>query len=176
MSEVADITTIDWSFYPSECNVNDFTQSKKDALVSKFETQCKGSKTCQFSFNNSDLDESCTLPQANTSNWQYVLVAKCSSSSILFGENEVKVTKNVIAIVVVIFDLIITFYFWCSMLALNKIQLATEREINAGTVTPSDFTVVVTTEPHTEKLEDLPAVFYAWAENINSQETDELID
>lgn len=168
MSEVTDITAIDWNFYPAQCDVDRFSDDKSDAFYANFEEQCKGSKTCQFKFRQSDLDDDCTLPQATAANWQYVIVAKCSSSSILFGENEIKVTKNVIAMVVVIFDLVITFYFWCSMLALHKIQLATEREINAGTVTPSDFTVVVTAEPHTEKLEDLPAVFYAWAENINS--------
>ena len=53
-------------------------------------------------------------------------------------------TKNVVGIVVVVFDLFITFVFWCSMMALNKLQDTTEKEINAGTVNPDDYSVVVT--------------------------------
>ena len=121
-------------------------------------------------------DVSCTLPQATAANWQYLMIAKCSSSSILFGESEVKVTKNLIGLVVVGFDLLITFTFWCSMLALKELQNTTEREIHAGTVLPVDYTVVVTQRPHTESLLDLPGVYYAWAENINSQEPEELVD
>ena len=50
------------------------------------------------------------------------MVARCSSGTINFGENEVKVTKSLIGLVVVFFDLIIVFSFWCSMLALKKLQ------------------------------------------------------
>ena len=64
------------------------------------------------------------------------MVAKCSSGTINFGEREVKVTKNLIGIVVVFFDLIAVFSFWCSMLALRKLQDTTENEINAGIVNP----------------------------------------
>ena len=64
------------------------------------------------------------------------MVAKCSSGSINFGENEVKVTKSLIGLVVVIFDLIAVFSFWCSMLALKKLQNTTESEINKGMVNP----------------------------------------
>ena len=35
---------------------------------------------------------------------------------------------------------------------------------------------MVTQPPHIESLDDLPGVFYAWAENINSREADELVD
>ena len=46
-------------------------------------------------------------------------MADCESTSIKFGGNEVKVTKSLVGIVVVFFDLAITFFFWCSMIALN---------------------------------------------------------
>ena len=79
-------------------------------------------------------------------------------------------TKNLIGLVVVFLDLAIVFIFWCSMLGLKQLQITGEREINAGSVQPIDYTVVVTQEPHVESLEDLPGVYYAWVENINSQE------
>lgn len=45
-----------------------------------------------------------------------------------------KVTKSLIGFVVVIFDLLITFSFWCSMLAFKKLQLKVEGEIDGDTV------------------------------------------
>ena len=62
------------------------------------------------------------------------------------------------------------------MLALGKLQEVTEREINSGTVTPQDFCVVIEQDPHSESLEDLPAVYVAWAENILKNEPTELND
>ena len=56
------------------------------------------------------------------------------------------------------------------MLALKKLQTAQENEINGHSVAARDFTCVVTQEPHVEDLEDLPGVYYAWAENICSAE------
>ncbi len=35
-------------------------------------------------------------------------------------------------------------------------------------VTATDFTCVVSQEPHVEDIEDLPGIYYAWAENICS--------
>lgn len=62
------------------------------------------------------------------------MVAYCASSSIKFGDSEMKVTKSLIGFVVVIFDLLITFSFWCSMLAFKKLQLKVEGEIDGDTV------------------------------------------
>ncbi len=77
-------------------------------------------------------------------------------------------TKNLIGIIVVFGDLIMTFIFWCSMLSLKKLQVAQENEMEGLNVTAADFTCVVGQEPHVEDIEDLPGIYYAWAENICS--------
>ena len=100
------------------------------------------------------------------------MVAQCSSSSIRFGANEVKVTKNLIGLLVVSFDLSVIFIFWCSMLALTKMQEVTENEINAERVTPVDYTVVISQDAHSESVEDLPGVYFAWAEHILQTESE----
>ena len=64
------------------------------------------------------------------------MIVKCSSGSINFGAREIEVNKSLIGLVVVFFDLIIIFSFWCSMLALKKLQDTTENEISAGNVIP----------------------------------------
>ena len=85
-------------------------------------------------------------------------------------------TKALIGIIIVFFDLIITLIFWCSMLGLKRLQEVQEKEINGDTVVVTDFAVVVSQEPHTETLEDLQAVYYAWAENICSKEQEAFKD
>ena len=105
-----------------------------------------------------------------------MLLAQCSSSSITIGDTDWKLTKGFIGLVAVFADLLIVFIFWCSMLGLGQLQTTAETEINAGSVQPKDYTVVVTQEPHVESLEDLPGVYYAWVENINSQESLELVN
>ena len=62
------------------------------------------------------------------------MVAYCASKSIKFGSGEVDVTKDLIGIVVVMFDLLITFGFWCSMLAFKKVQDKIEQEIDGDGV------------------------------------------
>jgi len=49
------------------------------------------------------------------------MLAQCSSSSITLGETDIKVTKNLIGLIVVFLDLIIVFIFWCAMLGLKKL-------------------------------------------------------
>ena len=92
------------------------------------------------------------------------------------GGEDVKVSKTLIGVIVVFFDLIITFIFWCSLLGLKKLQEAQEKEMNGEAVSVSDFSVMVTVEPYTETLDDLTAVYYAWAENICSREALNFID
>lgn len=62
------------------------------------------------------------------------MLAQCSSSSITLGSADIKVTKNLIGLIVVFLDLIIVFIFWCSMLGLKKLQETAETEINLGSV------------------------------------------
>ena len=41
---------------------------------------------------------------------------------------------------------------------------------------PYDFTVQVYVKSHSENINDLPGVYYAWVENILSKESDDLIN
>ena len=104
------------------------------------------------------------------------MLAQCSATTIQMGGEDVKVSKTLIGVIVVFFDLIITFIFWCSLLGLKKLQEAQEKEMNGEAVSVSDFSVMVAQEPYTETLDDLTAVYYAWAENICSREALNLVD
>ena len=40
-------------------------------------------------------------------------------------------------------------------------------EINKNVISPSDFTVMVTQDAHTDHAEDLEGIYWAWAEHVN---------
>ena len=50
---------------------------------------------------------------------------------------------------------------------IGPIQEKIKKEVQSGLVTASDFTVMVTQDPHDDPIEDLQGVYWAWAENIN---------
>ena len=109
--------------------------------------------------------------------WEYMMVASCSDGSIRFGgENGSEVTKNTVGVVVVLFDLLATFFFWCSLLAMKKFQDVVQAEVNGDVVLPQDFTVQIYVNSHKENYKDMPGVYYAWVENILQKEGDKMIN
>ena len=159
------------NFYPPDCHLRRYEQAQKDLQLQQFEQVCKGRKRCVLDFKQDDLpQDSCFLSTAKATNWKYLVLAKCSATTINMGGEDVKVTKTLIGVMVVFFDLIITFMFWFSLLGLKKMQQAQEREINGDSVSISDYSVVVTIDPYVEGEQDLAAVYYAWAENVNTKE------
>ena len=95
-----------------------------------------------------------------------MMVASCSDGSIRLGEDGTEVTKNTVGVVVVLFDLLATFFFWCSLLAMKKFQDVVQAEVNGDVVLPQDFTVQIYVNSHKENYKDMPGVYYAWVENI----------
>ena len=91
-------------------------------MIDKFETQCKGKQDCEFTFEKADLPQdqcSSFFLQGKNDDWDYMLIASCSDGSIDYA-GSVVVTKGLIGVVVVMFDLVTTFFFWCSLLAMKK--------------------------------------------------------
>ena len=78
--------------------------------------------------------DQCIRAAAPYTYWKYLMVASCSDTSITYFSDDILVTKNRIGILVVFFDLLVTFWFWCSILALKKFQETTRAEIDANEV------------------------------------------
>ena len=103
---------------------------------------------------------------ATGSNWQYVLLATCTDESIKVLGKDLYLSKEEVAAIVVILDLVICFVFWFGLLAMNPLQEAIKTEASVTTITPEDFTVVIKQVPYLDKYEELRPVYWAWAENI----------
>ena len=48
--------------------------------------------------------------------------------------------------------------------------------IETGALTASDFTVMIKQMPYKDHLLQLPAIYWAWAENILEKESDQYFD
>jgi hypothetical protein len=105
---------------------------------------------------------------ATGANWQYALIALCKDELILIGDKPM--TKQEVAIITVVLDLVICFVFWLGLLAMTPLQEAVDAEINLVQVDPNDFTVVIKQVPYLDRYEELRPIYWAWAENILEQE------
>ena len=96
-----------------------------DEINDRFKKYCNGKASCTFRWKQSALPvDECVRGAVPSTYWKYLMVASCSDTSIeLF--DDIKVGKATVGVVVVLFDLLATFWFWCSMLALRKFHNVT---------------------------------------------------
>ena len=75
------------------------------------------------------------------------MTASCKSNTIDFGIDSDKkpypVSKEIVALVVVCGDLLISLWFWTSLLALQTYHKMVDNDVNKGTLAAKDFTVVM---------------------------------
>ena len=93
-------------------------------------------------------------------------------------EQGLRLSKGQVAIVVVILDLIITWFAYIALLALKPLQEVTEIDVNGDSLSASDFTVVLSLDwfLHEERAENLQPILWAWAENVLRQEKKDFVD
>ena len=75
-------------------------------------------------------------------------------------------SKQQVAVIVVILDLVICYFFWFSLLAMKPLEDAISTSISLNQLDPSDFTIVIKQEPYLDKYEELRPIYWAWCENI----------
>ena len=78
--------------------------------------------------------------------------------------------KEQVAVIVVILDLVICYFFWFGLLAMKPLEEAIKETIGKTQVDPDDFTVVLKQEPYLDKYEELRPIYWAWCENILEQD------
>jgi len=110
----------DFNFFPPDCSLWQMDDVSHDFFLEMFEEQCVGKTECEFQFEKKDLpqDACSNYWTSDIVDWEFMLVASCSDASIEYAGTTV--TKGLVGLVVVIFDLIVTFYFWCSLMAMKK--------------------------------------------------------
>ena len=94
------------------------------------------------------------------------MTASCIDDEVSMPSLGLTMTKENVSIIVVLFDLLISFYLWFALLFLRPLAKATEIDIVGDTLSADDFTVIVDQIPHKDKVEDLKAIYWAWAEQI----------
>ena len=110
-------------------------------------------------------------------NQLFFMRATCKSDDIdlnLFGLPSF--SKNQVAIIVVLFDLLICVVYFFSCIALKMYQMTTSYEINEALITANDFGVQVKNVPPHTSIRELKAVLWCWAEHVLDREGDDLIN
>ena len=100
------------------------------------------------------------------------MIIECDTDSVVVWDSGYAVNKGKLAIIVVGFDLFISFFLWCALVAGRPFQSATNEDVNGELVMPQDFTVVLEVPPYRDEIKDLKAVYWAWALNVLEEHDD----
>jgi hypothetical protein len=120
----------DFIYFPNECQESEFlseenenSQTTLSELQSLFISQCSGQKSCSFTIEDiEDLTQSgaCSPPWfrlVKELTATYVMTASCSDPYITFFDNEdLTMTNEAAAIIVVIIDLVVILSFWIALI------------------------------------------------------------
>jgi len=73
-------------------------------------------------------------------------------------------------------DLVLIYLIWFALIMVKPMEKQSSELIETGALTASDFTVMIKQMPYKDHLLQLPAVYWAWAENILEKESDQYFD
>ena len=98
--------------------------------------------------------------------------ALCKSDKVnVFLLNKIYLSKDQIALIVVLLDLGISFLMYLSFVYLRAMQKITAAEVDEAVVTAADFAVQIKTLPSNyANLKDLKAKLWYYAQNVVSKE------
>jgi hypothetical protein len=68
-------------------------------------------------------------------------------------------------------DLIIIVFFWLALICVKPFIDLTEDEVEHNNLNAPDFSVMVTNPDHNDRIEDVNAIHWQWAENILKKDT-----
>ena len=98
------------------------------------------------------------------------MTVSCIADTVSLEGFKYTMSKENVAIWIVLFDLVISFYIWFALLFLKPLSRATERDIKGDTIAPNEFTTVIAQIPHFDNVDDLKAIYWSWAEDILEKE------
>lgn len=81
----------------------------------------------------------------------------------ILGLEQVPLSKEYAALIVVLFDLILAFTFWIALLILAPFNTMTTREIDKKRLSPTDFTVQLHAVAASDEVDHLQVLYWAWA-------------
>ncbi|TNV86148.1 hypothetical protein FGO68_gene10021 [Halteria grandinella] len=117
-------------YSPPSCNIDKFTDAQQDSIDVAFADQCKGNTTCNFLFDNTILPQTNCLISQPQSSYIYFVQAACKADEIdLLLRNNIFLTKEKVALIIVLLDIAICYVLYFSFQLLRTMQLATNQEI-----------------------------------------------
>ena len=78
--------------------------------------------------------------------------------------------KDEIARYAAFLDIIVSLFLWFALIAAKLFLRATSLDVRVNTIKAEDFTVVLEVPPHLDEVDDLKAIYWAWARNVLRKE------
>ena len=107
--------------------------------------------------------ENCHVENRAASDWRYLVTANCVADHISLLGAEYPISKENVATIIVIIDLLICFFLWIALLSAKVFSSATKKDINGNTLRALDFTVTVEVPKYDDEFEDLKPILWEWA-------------
>ena len=114
--ESDDKTIPPFSYYPESCQNSNWTEGEFLKFEDEFEHNCYNQTACSFHFDSDWLPQTkCSVFGAQNANWQYVMTATCVTEQVKYYKGKL-ISKEQIAVVVVLLDLLISAILWLSVI------------------------------------------------------------
>jgi hypothetical protein len=108
----------------------------------------------------------CNNGGATFYDFQYVIEATCANNYVFIGKKQFELTKETVAIWVVICDLVMCLVVFIALMLMIPFMKLVDDDINNATIMADDFTVAIKPPPYADKLCNLRAIYWSWAENV----------
>ena len=73
---------------------------------------------CDYAFPESSVPaEQCSAARAKPSSWRYLMTASCVTDTVAIWGAEYVMSKGTVATIVVLFDLLISYFLWFALIA-----------------------------------------------------------
>lgn len=131
-------------YEPPNCDIyhENFGADHKKQLETIFEQNCKNRISCFFPLNETIIPPTCNYSKAKQHELVYFMRANCMSEKIIInGDHVLDISKNDVAIIIVMMDIFIAAFFYGSFLYLRIFERITVEEIEGSIVSANDFTV-----------------------------------
>ena len=78
--------------------------------------------------------------------------------------------KDEIARYAAFLDIIVSLFLWFALISAKLFLRTTSLDVRVNTIKAEDFTVVLEVPPHLDEVDDLKAIYWAWARRVLRKE------
>eukprot|EP00347_Sterkiella_histriomuscorum_P010278 403376914 len=143
----------------SDCSRNSLIKEQKDIVDERFEEECYGQKSCNFTIKSSDFQPQCKkkieLSHLVGNDAKIYIQVLCQQIYIKVPYLNFQISREHLGVVVVVMNIVIVVILLLSIVLLERFENQTDRDINATLKQTDDFSVLIDNLPHISQFKDI---------------------